>query len=228
MVNLLSRERQVWEVGGICAYVSSNSQRRMDRSELGDVRSYIIVFLAFAVAATLVYTATVALIVVTKIYRHYVHRLTMYLAAAGLLHAVAIGLEVIPIDLSRPDNSTVSLRDNWGEDDLTSVGHRLDIVLHVRARGIPKAAEQTPARDRLPRCHHLRSFLADLGTVPPRILRAERSLLLDRGRGWQKYESRADIQAHRQYCADFYHVLRGPRDAIGGERDFDEERPEKR
>ena len=115
MVNLLSRERQVWEVGGICAYVSSNSQRRMDRSELGDVRSYIIVFLAFAVAATLVYTATVALIVVTKIYRHYVHRLTLYLAAAGLLHAVAIGLEVIPIDLSRPDNSTVSLRDNWGE-----------------------------------------------------------------------------------------------------------------
>ena len=86
----------------------------MGRTTLGEVRSYIAVFLAFATAATLVYAATIALIILTKIKRHYTHRLQLYLAAAGLLHAIAIGLEVIPIDSDRPDNTTVSLRDNWG------------------------------------------------------------------------------------------------------------------
>ena len=86
----------------------------MARATLGEARSYIVVFLAFATAATLVYAVTMALIALTKIYRHYTHRLRLYLAAAGLLHAVAIGLEVIPIDIDAPDNTTVSLRDNWG------------------------------------------------------------------------------------------------------------------
>ena len=85
-----------------------------DRITIGDVRVYIIVYLAFATAAALVYAVTMALIALTKIYRHYTHRLRLYLAAAGLLHAVAIGLEVIPIDIDAPDNTTVSLRDNWG------------------------------------------------------------------------------------------------------------------
>lgn len=85
----------------------------MGRPTLGEVRSYIIVFLAFATFATLLYAATIALIAVTKAYRHYSQRLRLYLAGAGLLHAIAIGLEVIPIDLDNPNNSTVTLRDNW-------------------------------------------------------------------------------------------------------------------
>ena len=97
-----------------CCVYSLQPLRKMGRTTLGEVRSYIAVFLAFATAATLVYAATIALIILTKIKRHYTHRLQLYLAAAGLLHAIAIGLEVIPIDSDRPDNTTVSLRDNWG------------------------------------------------------------------------------------------------------------------
>ena len=68
---------------------------------------------SFAIVATLVYAATAVLVVVAKAHHMYIHRLTLYLAIAGTLHALAMGLEALPTDLSLPDNSTVAVRSGW-------------------------------------------------------------------------------------------------------------------
>ena len=73
----------------------------------------MVVYVAFAVPATLAYVATIALIVATKSHRQFIHRLRLYLAIAGLLHAVAIALEVLPADISRPDDTTVRVKSGW-------------------------------------------------------------------------------------------------------------------
>ncbi|KAL5489320.1 hypothetical protein EMCRGX_G018400 [Ephydatia muelleri] len=83
------------------------------RVNVGEARKFFVVYLAFALPAASVYAATIALIVATKTYHQFIHRLRLYLAIAGLAHAVAIALEVSPADISRNDNSTVVVKSGW-------------------------------------------------------------------------------------------------------------------
>ena len=76
-------------------------------------KQYVAIRSPFAVAATLVYASTAALVLAARAHRMQIHRLALYLAVAGSLHAFWMCLEVIPIDLSRPDNSTVAVRPGW-------------------------------------------------------------------------------------------------------------------
>lgn len=76
-------------------------------------KQYVAVHSFFAIAATLVYGSTALMVLAAKAHRMYIHRLTLYLAIAGSLHAFWMGLEVLPTDLSLPDNSTVAVRPGW-------------------------------------------------------------------------------------------------------------------
>lgn len=88
----------------------SPSNRRIS---FGEARNLFVLYLTFALPAACVYGAAIALIVVTKTYRHLIHRLRLYLAVAGLAHAVTIALELSPVDISRYDNSTVMVKSGW-------------------------------------------------------------------------------------------------------------------
>lgn len=74
---------------------------------------YIAVHSSFAIAAVLVYATTAVLVLAAKAYRMYIHRLSLYLALVGSLHAFCMGLEVLPTDLSQADNSTAVVRPGW-------------------------------------------------------------------------------------------------------------------
>ena len=80
---------------------------------VGLAKQYVAVHSSFAIAATFVYATTAALVVIAKAHRMYIHRLSLYLALAGTLHALSMGLEGVPTDLSQPDNSTTVVRSGW-------------------------------------------------------------------------------------------------------------------
>ena len=90
--------------------MSSDANVRIDVEE---AKQFIAVYLAFAAPAAVVYIITIALILVTKTYRQFLQRLRLYLALAGLVHAAAIGLEVLPADISQPANTTVEVKRGW-------------------------------------------------------------------------------------------------------------------
>lgn len=73
----------------------------------------VTVFATFSVIATLCYLAAVILIVKTRAYLQFIHRLTLYLCFSGLFRAVAFLFQVIPIDIAQPDTSQVSVRRGW-------------------------------------------------------------------------------------------------------------------
>ena len=80
---------------------------------VGEAKRYVAIYLTSAIVAILVNAATIILIVATKSYSQFIHRLKMYLAIAGLLYAIAIGLEVLPVNLNQPDTSPVALKERW-------------------------------------------------------------------------------------------------------------------
>lgn len=69
----------------------------------------VAVFAASSALATLCYLASVLLIVKTRAYRQFVHRL----ALSGLFRAIAFLFQVIPIDVDQPDTNPVSVRAGW-------------------------------------------------------------------------------------------------------------------
>ena len=68
---------------------------------------------AFAVIGCLAALSAVLLILLTKAYHQYVHRLQLYLAILCLGFAAAVGLETLPV--STDVNATVTVREGWGD-----------------------------------------------------------------------------------------------------------------
>ena len=54
------------------------------------------------------------LIIASKVYRSYTHRINLYLTIAALCRTVVIGLQVLPIDINQPSNATVRVKSGWG------------------------------------------------------------------------------------------------------------------
>ena len=80
---------------------------------VGEVKSTIITYLVFSVVATLSYIVTIAIIVKTRAYRQLIHRLTLYLSLVGLMRVMAIWISVAPVDIQKPNESPVSVRNGW-------------------------------------------------------------------------------------------------------------------
>ena len=68
---------------------------------------------AFAVIGCLAALSAVLLILLTRAYHQYVHRLQLYLAILCLGFAAAVGLETLPV--STDVNATVTVREGWGD-----------------------------------------------------------------------------------------------------------------
>ena len=53
------------------------------------------------------------LIIASKVYRSYTHRINLYLAITALCRTVVIGLQVLPIDINQPSNAAVRVKRGW-------------------------------------------------------------------------------------------------------------------
>ena len=80
---------------------------------VGEAKSTIIAYSVFSVVATLSYIVTIAIIVKTRAYRQLTHRLTLYLSLLGLMRVMAIWISVAPVDIQKPNESPVSVRNGW-------------------------------------------------------------------------------------------------------------------
>eukprot|EP00731_Ephydatia_muelleri_P038558 Em0804g6a len=85
----------------------------MNCSTVGQAKLYLKVYSTFATLALVAYVISVALIVQSRAYRQFIHRLTLYLAVVGLLRTLHLWLEIAPVDLTSPDNSSVTIRRGW-------------------------------------------------------------------------------------------------------------------
>ena len=86
---------------------------------VGEAKQHIAINSAFAVLGTLASASAILLVLVTRAYRVYVYRLTLYLAITSLCSALALGFAVLPIDL---DTTPILLKDGWNAT-CTSLGY---------------------------------------------------------------------------------------------------------
>ena len=68
------------------------------------------IYSTFATVAIIAYFSAIILIVKTRAYRFFTHRLTLYLAFGGVLLSLGNILQVVPVDLNKDDQSLVSVR----------------------------------------------------------------------------------------------------------------------
>lgn len=85
----------------------------MNCTTVGDVKTTVIIYSTFAAAATTFYATAAILILKTRAYRRFVHRLTLYLAFSGFFSSSSFLFQVIPLDVAQPDDSPVSVRPGW-------------------------------------------------------------------------------------------------------------------
>ncbi|KAL5481420.1 hypothetical protein EMCRGX_G021569 [Ephydatia muelleri] len=76
---------------------------------------YVATTLGFAVIGSLGCIATIVMVLLSKAYRSYIHRLTLYLAISSLFAALSTGITVLPVDTSSVP--TLSLRQGSGWND---------------------------------------------------------------------------------------------------------------
>lgn len=67
----------------------------------------------FAAVSIFFYLAAIVVIVRARVYRIFLHRLTLYLSIGGILRSISFMLQVLPVDVSVPENKPVSLRKGW-------------------------------------------------------------------------------------------------------------------
>ena len=77
---------------------------------------------AFAIVGSLAAISTVALILITRVYYQYIHRLQLYLAIACFFFAVSVGFETLPVQVTvGPNISIAAVREGW-KDSCVAIG----------------------------------------------------------------------------------------------------------
>ena len=76
-------------------------------------KTVVILYAVFAAIAFLSHTATIIIIVWTKTYNLFLHRLILYLTIGGMLRTMAYVLQVLPVNIDLPDTHPVTLREGW-------------------------------------------------------------------------------------------------------------------
>ena len=87
---------------------------------VGNAKTTVIVYSTFTAVATIFYMTAVFLIINTRAYHQFVHRLTLYLSFAGVFRSVSFLFQVIPLDVAQPENNPVTVRPGW--DGLCTFG----------------------------------------------------------------------------------------------------------
>ena len=80
---------------------------------VGVMKPIIIFYFTFSIAAALIYMATIIIIVRTRAYRQFHHRLSLYLSVGGCLRILALWISAVPVDYQTPDDSPISVREGW-------------------------------------------------------------------------------------------------------------------
>ena len=70
-------------------------------------------YAVFAAVAFLFHVATIVIIVKTKAFKLFLHRLTLYLTIGGMLRTVAYVLQVLAVNIDLPGTHPVVLRKGW-------------------------------------------------------------------------------------------------------------------
>ena len=73
----------------------------------------LICYAIFAAIAVLFHVTAIFIMVKTRAYVLFHHRLTLYLTIGGILCTVAYTLQVLPVDIGMPETHPVSLRQGW-------------------------------------------------------------------------------------------------------------------
>ena len=76
-------------------------------------KTVVIMYAVFAAIAFLFHITTIIIIVRTKAYKLFRHRLTVYLTIGGMLRTTAYILQVVAINIDLPDSHPVTLRNGW-------------------------------------------------------------------------------------------------------------------
>ena len=155
-------------------------------------KTVVAIYSTFAAVAIIAYFSAIIMIVKTRAYRLFTHRLTLYLAFGGVLLSLGNILQIVPVDLNIDDQSLVSIK--AGLEGLcifagffrqytlflqTLTVVCMDLSLHIRARSARKAAQ--PAEARACRSDHDRPRTANvhLGTVHHELVRSAGDAVLD-------------------------------------------------
>ena len=80
---------------------------------VGKEKNVLALYSTISAISVLMYLTAIVLIVKTRAYRAFLHRLTLYLAIGGILRSLAYMLQVLPVDVNQPDNFKVALRKGW-------------------------------------------------------------------------------------------------------------------
>ena len=81
---------------------------------VGKEKLIIAVQTTFSVVGVIFYATAILLIIKTAYTnRVFFYRLTIYLAVGGILHSMSNILQIIPVDVQKPDSSPVSVRAGW-------------------------------------------------------------------------------------------------------------------
>ena len=81
---------------------------------VGTAKMIASLYSSFAALATIMYVIAIVLIIKTRAYQKFIHRLTLYLCFGGLFRALSLGFEVVPVDLEQsPDSSPAAVRAGW-------------------------------------------------------------------------------------------------------------------
>ena len=78
-----------------------------------DVKATVITYSTFAVVATVSNVTAAFLIIKTRAYCQFVHRLTLYLSFVGVFRTVSFLFQVIPLDVAQPEGRRASVRRGW-------------------------------------------------------------------------------------------------------------------
>ena len=73
-------------------------------------KTVIAIYSTFAAVAIIAYFSAIIMIVKTRAYRLFTHRLTLYLAFGGVLLSLGNILQIVPVDLNKDDQSLVSTK----------------------------------------------------------------------------------------------------------------------
>ena len=76
-------------------------------------KTVVIMYAVFAAIAFLFHITTIIIIVRTKAYKLFRHRLTVYLTIGGILRTTAYILQVVAVNIDLPDSHPVTLRKGW-------------------------------------------------------------------------------------------------------------------
>ena len=76
-------------------------------------KTIIILYAVLVAISFLFHTATIIIIVKTKAFKLFLHRLILYLTIGGMLRTMAYVLQVLPVNIDLPDMHPVTLREGW-------------------------------------------------------------------------------------------------------------------